>query len=106
MIDIIRAIRKMPLNHFDINTQRWVVSESRKYVWDSPYLFKLGNDGVMRRCVPREERQEILRKCTGRSTVETIAIFGPKPNCGPVDTVFGKNRSSKGQEKQLMKNRA
>jgi hypothetical protein len=63
MIDIIRAIRKMPLDHLDKNTQRRIVSESQKYFWDLPYLFKLGNDGVMRRCVPREERLEILRKC-------------------------------------------
>jgi hypothetical protein len=63
MIDIIRAIRKMPLDHLDKNSQRRIISESRKYFWDSPYLFKLGNGGVMRRCVPREERLEILRKC-------------------------------------------
>jgi hypothetical protein len=63
MIDIIREIRRMPLDHLDKNTQRRIVSKSRKYFWNSPYLFKLGNDGVMRRCVPREERQEILRKC-------------------------------------------
>jgi hypothetical protein len=63
MIDIIRAIRKMSLDHLDKNTQRRIVSKSRKYFWDEPYLFKLGNDGVMRRCVPREERLEILRKC-------------------------------------------
>jgi hypothetical protein len=63
MIDIIRAIRRMPLDHLDKNSQRRIVSESRKYFWDAPYLFKLGNDGVMRRCVPREERLEILRKC-------------------------------------------
>jgi hypothetical protein len=63
MTDIIRAIRMMPLDHLDKNTQRRIVSESRKYFWDSPDLFKLGNDGVMRRCVPREERLEILRKC-------------------------------------------
>jgi hypothetical protein len=63
MIDIIRAIQKMPLDHLDKNTQRRIISESQKYFWDSPYLFKLGNDGVMRRCVPREERLEILRKC-------------------------------------------
>jgi hypothetical protein len=63
MIDIIRVIRRMPLDHSDKNTQRRIISESQKYFWDSPYLFKLGNDGVMRRCVPREERQEILRKC-------------------------------------------
>jgi hypothetical protein len=63
MIDIIRAIRKMPLDHLDRNSQRRIISESQKYFWDAPYLFKLGNDGVMRRCVPREERLEILRKC-------------------------------------------
>jgi hypothetical protein len=62
MIDIIRAIRKMPLDHLDKNSQKKIISESRKYFWDAPYLFKLGN-GVMRRCVPREERVEILRKC-------------------------------------------
>jgi hypothetical protein len=56
MIDIIRAIRKMPLDHIDKNTQKRKISESQKYFWDSPYLFKLVIDGVMRRCVPREER--------------------------------------------------
>jgi hypothetical protein len=63
MIDIIRAIRKMPLDHQDKNSQRRIIFESRKYFWDAPYLFKLGNDGVMRRCVLREDRLEILRKC-------------------------------------------
>jgi hypothetical protein len=63
MIDIIRAIRKMPLDHLDRNSQRRMISESKKYFWDAPYLFKLGNDGVMRRCVPKEERLEILRNC-------------------------------------------
>jgi hypothetical protein len=60
MIDIIRAIRKMPLDH---HSQKKIISESKKYFWDAPYLFKLGNDGVIRRCVPREERLEIFRKC-------------------------------------------
>jgi hypothetical protein len=63
MIDIIRAIQKMPLDHLDKNSQKKIIFESKKYFWDAPYLFKLGNDGVMRRCVPREERLEILRKC-------------------------------------------
>jgi hypothetical protein len=63
VIDIIRAIRKMPLDHLDKNSQNKIISECKKYFWDAPYLFKLGNDGVMRRCVPREERPEILRKC-------------------------------------------
>jgi hypothetical protein len=54
MIDIIRAIRKMPLDHLDKNSQWKIISESKKYFWDAPYLFKLGN-GVMRRCAKRRE---------------------------------------------------
>jgi hypothetical protein len=63
MIDINRAIRKMPLDHLDKNSQRRIISERRKYFWDAPYLFKLGNDGDMRTCVPKEERLEILGTC-------------------------------------------
>jgi hypothetical protein len=63
MINIIRAIRKMPLDHLDKNAQSRVMAESRKYYWDAPCLFRLGADGVLRRCVPREERLKILRKC-------------------------------------------
>jgi hypothetical protein len=63
MIDIIRAIRKMPLDHLDKNSQKMIISKSQKYFWDAPYIFKHGNDGVVKRCVPREERLEILRKC-------------------------------------------
>jgi hypothetical protein len=87
MIDIIRAIRKMPLDHLDKNSQRKIISESKKYFWDAPYLFKLGNEGVMRRCVPREERLEFLRNATRRSTVDTIAILGPKQKYGQADSI-------------------
>jgi hypothetical protein len=31
MIDIIRAIRKMPLDHLDKNSQRRIISKSWKY---------------------------------------------------------------------------
>jgi hypothetical protein len=41
MINIIRAIRKMPLDHLDKNAQRRVMVESQKYYWDAPYLFRL-----------------------------------------------------------------
>jgi hypothetical protein len=87
MIDIIRAIQKMPLDHLDRNSQRRIISESKKYFWDAPYFLKLGIDGFMRRCVPREERLEILRSATPRSTVDTIAILGPKQKCGPADSI-------------------
>jgi hypothetical protein len=49
----------MPLDHLDKNSQEKIISESKKYFWDAPYPFKLGNDWVMRRCVPREESVEI-----------------------------------------------
>jgi hypothetical protein len=34
MIDIIRAIWKMPLDHLDKNSQKKIISESKKYFWD------------------------------------------------------------------------
>ena len=35
----------------------------RHYFWDDPYLYKKGVDGIIRRCVPEYEQQEILRNC-------------------------------------------
>ncbi|KAK1670092.1 hypothetical protein QYE76_058251 [Lolium multiflorum] len=37
----------------------------RHYFWDDPHLYKEGVDGIMRRCVPEYEQQEILSKCHG-----------------------------------------
>ena len=34
----------------------------RHYFWDDPHLYK-GVDGVIRRCVPEHEQEQILRKC-------------------------------------------
>jgi hypothetical protein len=36
MIDIIRAIRKMPLDHLDRKSPRRIIFESKKYFWDAP----------------------------------------------------------------------
>src|SRR5215470_13574158 len=33
------------------------------YVWDEPYLFKQCNDRILRRCVPKEEVEGILKHC-------------------------------------------
>jgi hypothetical protein len=87
MIDFTRAIQKMPFDHLDKNTQRRIISESQKYFWDSPYLFKLDNDGVMRRCVPKEERLEILRKCHSVEYGGRCSHFGPKQKCGLADSI-------------------
>ena len=63
MNDIIRAIKGMPLDHLDKNARKRVIAERRKYYWDPPYLNRYGEDGVLRRCIQREEREEVLRKC-------------------------------------------
>ncbi|XP_058733254.1 uncharacterized protein LOC131604856 [Vicia villosa] len=33
------------------------------YLWDDPYLYKRGVDGLIRRCVPEEEQKDVLRAC-------------------------------------------
>ncbi|WVZ58491.1 hypothetical protein U9M48_008763 [Paspalum notatum var. saurae] len=63
MRDVIRAIRGEPLPHLNCNSKRRVLAEAKKYCWNAPYLYRYGSDGVLRRCVPAEKREEILRKC-------------------------------------------
>lgn len=46
MNDIIRAIKRAPLNHLHRNERRKVVAESKKYYWSTPYLYRYGADGV------------------------------------------------------------
>jgi hypothetical protein len=53
----------MPLDHLDKNDKRRVITKSEKLYWGAPYPYRCGDDGVLRTCVPREEREEILRKC-------------------------------------------
>ncbi|MCH81750.1 protein NYNRIN-like [Trifolium medium] len=38
-------------------------AESRHYFWDDPYLFKVGHDGLIRRCVADEEIRSIMWHC-------------------------------------------
>lgn len=40
-----------------------LISESKFYFWDEPYLFKIGVDKIWRRCVPEVEQESILQKC-------------------------------------------
>ena len=35
----------------------------RHYFWDDPHLYKEEVDGIIWRCVPEYEQEEILRKC-------------------------------------------
>ncbi|XP_035838168.1 uncharacterized protein LOC118485807 [Helianthus annuus] len=38
-----------------------LLREARKYIWDDPYLFRIGGDRVHRRCVSKEDGLDILR---------------------------------------------
>jgi hypothetical protein len=43
--------------------KRKLISESRLHIWNSPYLFRVCADGLLRRCVPAEEGIQIIQKC-------------------------------------------
>ncbi|KAF5791162.1 putative nucleotidyltransferase, Ribonuclease H [Helianthus annuus] len=38
-----------------------LLRDARKYIWDDPYLFRIGDDRVLRRCVSKEDGMDILR---------------------------------------------
>jgi len=38
-------------------------SDARYYIWDEPYLWKIYNDQVTRRCIPDHEIDSILKVC-------------------------------------------
>ncbi|KAK1597542.1 hypothetical protein QYE76_018532 [Lolium multiflorum] len=66
------AYDPVPVNDSFPNEQLAVIKQRRKffydlrhYFWDDPHLYKEGVDGIMRRCVPEYEQQEILNKCHG-----------------------------------------
>ncbi|XP_070007288.1 uncharacterized protein [Nicotiana sylvestris] len=45
------------------NQRNKLKHDSLDYYWDEPYLFKICNDGVIRRCVLEEEQMSILDAC-------------------------------------------
>jgi hypothetical protein len=43
--------------------KRKLIYESRLHMWDEPYLFRICADGLLRRCVPSWEVNDILERC-------------------------------------------
>nr|AAR00600.1 putative reverse transcriptase [Oryza sativa Japonica Group] len=43
--------------------QRNLKYESRRHIWDEPYLYRVCSDGLLRRCVPTEEGLKIIERC-------------------------------------------
>ena len=52
-----------------------VKNDSKYYVWDEPYLWKIGSDQIIRRCVPDDEIHSILTYC---HSYACDGHFGPK----------------------------
>ncbi|XP_021746437.1 uncharacterized protein LOC110712285 [Chenopodium quinoa] len=48
---------------FTPQQHRKLKHEAKKYIWDDPMLLKRGVDGLLRRCVPNEEFQDVLSMC-------------------------------------------
>ncbi|XLU24114.1 hypothetical protein S245_060180, partial [Arachis hypogaea] len=59
-----KAARFIPKEYNRIQKKK-LVTDAKYYLWDEPYLFKRCADGIIRRCVPREEAQRILWHCHG-----------------------------------------
>jgi len=43
--------------------KRKLQAESRRHLWDDPYLYRVCSDGLLRRCVPMVEGLQIIKKC-------------------------------------------
>ncbi|XP_057738076.1 uncharacterized protein LOC130955264, partial [Arachis stenosperma] len=54
-----KAVRFIP-KEYSYMQRKKLISDAKYYLWDEPYLFKRCADGVIRRCVPREE---FVRNC-------------------------------------------
>jgi hypothetical protein len=40
--------------------KRKLIYESRLHIWNTPYLFRVCSDGLLRKCVPEEEDIKII----------------------------------------------
>ncbi|XP_050876307.1 uncharacterized protein LOC127080012 [Lathyrus oleraceus] len=82
-------------NDFDSNKKKKFVHDCRFYLWNDPFLYKRGVDGLVRRCVPEEEQTDVLRAChdsdygghfSGDRTAAKVLqsdFMGPfPPSCG------------------------
>ena len=51
---------KLP-EEFNSQQRKKLIYDSKYYLWDEPYLWKLYSDGIIRRCVREEETGSIVQ---------------------------------------------
>ena len=47
----------------DYRQRKKFLHDSKVYYWEEPLLYKRCVDGLIRRCIPRDEAQDVLRHC-------------------------------------------
>nr|KYP31824.1 Retrovirus-related Pol polyprotein from transposon 17.6 [Cajanus cajan] len=57
-----KAVGVLP-EDFTWHQKKKFLRDATYYVWDDPHLFNIGSDGLLRRCVSREEAKSILWHC-------------------------------------------
>ena len=50
-------------DHYDAHARKKFLHDARSYIWDDPYLWKVGKDQVLRRCIPQWEAPSIISLC-------------------------------------------
>ena len=69
------------LEEFNSQQKKKLIHDSKYYLWDDPYVWKLCNDGLIRRCVEDEEIGSILQYCHG---MVSGGHFGPQSTAAKV----------------------
>ena len=69
------------LEEFNSQQRKKLIHDSKYYLWDDPYLWKLCNDGLIRRCVRDEKTNSILQHCHG---MVSGGHFGPQRTAAKV----------------------
>ena len=50
---------------FTKQEKKKLIYDSKSYLWDDPFLWKLCNDGMLRRCIANEKIGSVLQHCHG-----------------------------------------
>ena len=52
--------------------------ESRRHLWDDPYLYRVCSDGLLRRCMPTVEGIHIIERCHEAPYESHYGVFRTK----------------------------
>jgi hypothetical protein len=70
---------------FSWQQKKKFLKDSSYFIWDDPYLFKIGGDGLLRRCVSRGESKSILWHCHNSPYGDILMVNALQPKyCSPV----------------------